>query len=276
MSETVDQKLAGISEQSAAQTPVPLSAIHIAPRKEIDDRPLWSAAMSPAVDDRPAFFRSEDTGDRLQERREREFDRRSRELDRRERELERRERELERRQREYEVDKARWMTEVAAAPRWQEAIERLQTRLDTELVVERQKGAAREAELESKLMAKVHETLEKERQLYGVIRMSDNEVNEMVENSVGYLLQSVSPRPLLQRIESNMTSGRGHRRSRAFPEPAIPLSRETGLRSGLRAGFRLWFPFRRLEARTRSICRHRRPLQQSYRNALKQRPEGGH
>ncbi|KAF8962091.1 hypothetical protein BDZ97DRAFT_2076584 [Flammula alnicola] len=124
------------------------------------------------------------------ERREREFDRQSRELDRRERELERRERELERRQREFDQDKARWMTEVRTAPFWQEAIDVLRNRIEMDLLAERNKALKREAELQSKVMKKVNKFLEQERQLHGVMRMSDNEANEMVENSVGYHQQS--------------------------------------------------------------------------------------
>ncbi|KDR72577.1 hypothetical protein GALMADRAFT_252714 [Galerina marginata CBS 339.88] len=127
----------------------------------------------------------------LFERREREIDRRERELDRRERELERRERELERRQREFDQDKARAAPDVHQGPHLQEAIDILSAKIEQSLLAERKKTVEREAAFEAKVMSKVNEVLENERQLYGVMRMSDNEVNEMVENSVGYLLQNV-------------------------------------------------------------------------------------
>ena len=125
------------------------------------------------------------------ERRERELDRRSRELDRREREFERRERELERRQREFEHDKARWALEVRAAPRWAEAVDALRARLDADLAMERRRALERETALEINVMRKVNEALERDRQMYGAMQMSDKEVNEMMETSVGYLMQSV-------------------------------------------------------------------------------------
>ncbi|KAF9482678.1 hypothetical protein BDN70DRAFT_874668 [Pholiota conissans] len=124
------------------------------------------------------------------ELREREVERRSREIDRRERELERRERELERRQREFEYDKARWTVEIRSAPQWHDALESLRERFDATLLAERKKAAEREAALEATLMRKVNDMLEKDRQMYGAMQMSDKEVNEMMESSVGYLLQS--------------------------------------------------------------------------------------
>lgn len=101
--------------------------------------------------------------------------------------------------------------------------------------MERKKIADREAELESKIMNKVNETLEKERQLYGVMRMSDHEVNEMVENSVGYLLQNVRLLLIsLLAFRSNIyfaKSGRRHRRQSEVPEPVVSLPRKASIGS---------------------------------------------
>jgi len=131
--------------------------------------------------------------EQMLERRERESDRKEREYDRRERELERRERELERRQREYERDRARWTAEVQAVQDsgWQRAFESLKNEISLNFLAERKKLIEREEQLEIKVMNQVNDVLEKERQLYGVMRMSDNEVTEMMESSVGYLLQNV-------------------------------------------------------------------------------------
>lgn len=124
------------------------------------------------------------------ERRERELDRQEREIDRRGREIDRRERELERRQREFDRERARWTTEMNTAPQWTTAIEALKSRIDTIIAQERLDWQKRETELEARVIKKVDEVLEREHQ---IMQMSDNEVNEMIENTVGYLLQKVSP-----------------------------------------------------------------------------------
>lgn len=128
---------------------------------------------------------------------ERELDRRSRELDRRERELERRERELERRMREFDSERARWSTEVKSAPAWSEALSTLAAQMDARFNEERKKAEEREVKwaraLQRGLLARVQEAIERERRLYGVPeRMSEQEVNELMESSVGWLMQSVS------------------------------------------------------------------------------------
>jgi len=123
------------------------------------------------------------------ERRERELERQERELDRRGREIDRRERELERRQREFDRDRARWTTEISTAPQWANAIEALKNKIDTVVLKERIDSEQREVELEARVMRKVNEVLEREHQ---IMQMSDNEVNEMIEDTVGYLLQKVS------------------------------------------------------------------------------------
>ena len=122
------------------------------------------------------------------ERRERELERQERELDRRSREIDRRERELERRQREFDRDKARWTTEISTAPQWTTAIEFLKNKIDTVIIKERMNSEQREMDLETRVMRKVNEALEREHQ---IMQMSDNEVNEMIEDTVGYLLQKV-------------------------------------------------------------------------------------
>ena len=122
------------------------------------------------------------------ERRERELDRQERELDRRSREIDRRERELERRQREFDRDKARWPTEVNTVPQWVTAIETLKKKIDAIIIKERMNSEQREEKLEARVMRKVNEALEREHQ---IMQMSDNEVNEMIEDTVGYLLQKV-------------------------------------------------------------------------------------
>ena len=123
------------------------------------------------------------------DRRERELERQERELDRRSREIDRRERELERRQKEFDRDRARWATEINTAPQWTTAIEALKNKIDAIVVKERINSEQRELELEARLMRKVNEALEREHQ---IMQMSDHEVNEMIEDTVGYLLQKVS------------------------------------------------------------------------------------
>ncbi|KAF8156999.1 hypothetical protein B0H34DRAFT_480667 [Crassisporium funariophilum] len=125
--------------------------------------------------------------ERTFDHRERAMERQEREIDRRGRELDRRERDFDRRAREFDLEKARW-AEVNTAPQWEGALETLRRKLQSEIGEERRKAARREQELEARLMKKVHEELERERQING-LRMSDNEVNEMVEDTVGYLLQ---------------------------------------------------------------------------------------
>lgn len=168
-------------------TPQRLSYSLSSPTALTNSRPD-APPQPPPPDSRAAFDEHEHWAS---ERRERELDRRSRELDRREREFERRERELERRQREFEHDKARWALEVRAAPRWAEAVDALRARLDADLAAERRRAVDREAALEINVMRKVNEVLERDRQMYGAMQMSDKEVNEMMETSVGYLMQSV-------------------------------------------------------------------------------------
>ena len=57
---------------------------------------------------------------------------------------------------------------------------------------ERKKAEAREAALEARIQQNLNESLEKERQAYyGYMQMSDHEVSEMVEDTVGYLMQKV-------------------------------------------------------------------------------------
>ena len=123
------------------------------------------------------------------DRRERELERQERELDRRSREIDRRERELERRQREFDRDSARWTTEINTAHQWTTAIEALKNKIDTIVIKERINSEQRELELEARVMRKVNEALEREHQ---IMQMSDHEVNEMIEDTVGYLLQKVS------------------------------------------------------------------------------------
>lgn len=123
------------------------------------------------------------------DRRERELERQERELDRRSREIDRRERELERRQREFDRDRARWTTEINTAPQWATAVEALKTKIDAIVIKERVNSEQREMELEARVMRKVNEALEREHQ---IMQMSDYEVNEMIEDTVGYLLQKVS------------------------------------------------------------------------------------
>ena len=125
------------------------------------------------------------------DRRERELERQERELDRRSREIDRRERELERRQREFDRDSARssWTTEMSTTPQWTTAIEALKNKIDAIIIKERSNTEKRELELEARVMRKVNEALEREHQ---IMQMSDNEVNEMIEDTVGYLLQKVS------------------------------------------------------------------------------------
>ena len=125
----------------------------------------------------------------LFEKREREMERQERELDRRAREIDRRERELERRQREFDRDRTRWTTEINTAPQWAIAIEALNNKIDAIVLKERLNSEQREEDLEARVMKKVNETLEREHQ---IMQMSDNEVNEMIEDTVGYLLQKVS------------------------------------------------------------------------------------
>lgn len=120
------------------------------------------------------------------ERREREIERQERELDRRGREIDRRERELERRQREFDRDRARWTTDIGTAPQWTTAIEALKNKIDTIILKERMNSEQREMELEARVIRKVNEVLEREHQ---IMQMSDNEVNDMIEDTVGYLLQ---------------------------------------------------------------------------------------
>ena len=125
------------------------------------------------------------------DRRERELERQERDLDRRSREIDRRERELERRQREFDRDSARWTTEINTAPQWTTAIEALKNRIDAIIMKERinsEQIQQRELELEARVMRKVNEALEREHQ---IMQMSDHEVNEMIEDTVGYLLQKV-------------------------------------------------------------------------------------
>ena len=123
------------------------------------------------------------------DRRERELERQERELDRRSREIDRRERELERRQREFDRDSARWTTEINTGPQWATAIEALKNKIDAIVIKERISSEQRELELEARVMRKVNEALEREHQ---IMQMSDHEVNEMIEDTVGYLLQKVS------------------------------------------------------------------------------------
>ena len=117
------------------------------------------------------------------------MERQERELDRRSREIDRRERELERRQREFDRDSARWTTEINTTPLWTTAIEALKNKIDAIVIKERINTEQRELELEARVMRKVNEALEREHQ---IMQMSDNEVNEMIEDTVGYLLQKVS------------------------------------------------------------------------------------
>ena len=123
------------------------------------------------------------------DRRELELERQERELDRRSREIDRRERELDRRQREFDRDKARWSTETNTTPQWTTSIEALKNKIDAIIIKERIDSQHRELELEERVMRKVNEALEREHQ---IMQMSDNEVNEMIEDTVGYLLQKVS------------------------------------------------------------------------------------
>jgi hypothetical protein len=123
------------------------------------------------------------------DRREWELERQERELDRRSREIDRRERELDRRQREFDRDKARWSTETGTTPQWTTSIEALKNKIDAIIIKERINSEQRELELEERVMRKVNEALEREHQ---IMQMSDNEVNEMIEDTVGYLLQKVS------------------------------------------------------------------------------------
>ncbi|KAJ3496788.1 hypothetical protein NLJ89_g10436 [Agrocybe chaxingu] len=160
--------------------------------------PSTTTTRRPA-DSRSGALRPEtlDLREQLIDRREREFERRDRELDRRERELERRERDLERRQREFEQERARAASSIssvargsssAGVPLLGQAVERLRKQVERDLLAERKKAEAREAELERRIMKRVNDALEKERQ---VMQMSDNEVHEMVNDTVGYLLQKV-------------------------------------------------------------------------------------
>ena len=151
-----------------------------------------------------------DYREQLLERREREFDRREREIDRRERELERRERELERRQREFDQEKARWTAGTHGPAQLDEAVKNLKKQLEKDLLAERKRAAEREAELEAKIMSQVNDALEKERQFYGLMRMSDNEVNAMVESSVGYLLQNVCSALFAETVAHLHILGRGN------------------------------------------------------------------
>ena len=124
------------------------------------------------------------------DRRERELERQERELDRRSREIDRRERELDRRQREFDRDRIRWSTEInTAPPQWTTAIETLKNKIDAIVLKERLNSEKRELELEARMMRKVNEALEREHQ---IMQISDNEVNEIIEDTVGYLLQKVS------------------------------------------------------------------------------------
>ncbi|KAF9556277.1 hypothetical protein CPC08DRAFT_711311 [Agrocybe pediades] len=157
-------------------------------RESVVERPKLNASRSntnPATQDL-------ELREQILERRERELDRKEREYDRRERELERRERELERRQREYERDRARWTSEAQVVPdvSWHKPFEALKHEIALNFTAERKRLIDREEQLETKIMNKVNSVLEQERQLYGVMKMSDHEVKEMMESSVGYLLQS--------------------------------------------------------------------------------------
>ncbi|PPQ69800.1 hypothetical protein CVT24_003076 [Panaeolus cyanescens] len=139
------------------------------------------------------------------DRRERELDRRERELDRRERELERMERELERRRRELEQDRARWETQTqmesymhaVAQPQinrtqeafpthWQTALDSFKKSLQAQILLERQEA---EIALESRIMRRVNEELAKERKMQEVMQMSEKEVNELMEDTVGHWLR---------------------------------------------------------------------------------------
>ncbi|CAA7268359.1 unnamed protein product [Cyclocybe aegerita] len=167
-------------------------------RDQAQVAPPLTTAPRGSADSRSAGLRSEtnlDLREQLIDRREREFERRDRELDRRERELERRERDLERRQREFEQERSRAATSIssvargsssAGVPLLGQAVERLRKQVERDLLAERKKAEAREAELERRIMKRVNDALEKERQ---VMQMSDNEVHEMVNDTVGYLLQ---------------------------------------------------------------------------------------
>lgn len=159
-----------------------------------------AAAAKVTAKDAPGQSAALDLRESILERREREFDRREREIDRRERDLERRERELERRQREFENDKGRWSSNGQNVPHWQETIESFKNQIKADLLAERKKAIEREALFEEKVIKKVNKILEHERQLYDVMRMSENEVNEMVESSVGYFLHTVRPESLSSEI----------------------------------------------------------------------------
>ena len=146
------------------------------------------------------FYKEKEAMEIQLDRRERELERQERELDRRSREIDRRERELERRQREFERDNPRWTnTEINTTPHWSTAIEALKSKIDAIVVKERintEKTLKRELELEARVMRKVNEALEREHQ---IMQLSDHEVNEMIEDTVGYLLHKVSPSFLLSR-----------------------------------------------------------------------------
>ena len=121
-------------------------------------------------------------------RREREHDRRERELDRREREIERRERELERRSRELEERFSQSEDSKDGGASWHKAIEDLRV----ELMVNVQKAIfLQQTEIEEKVMKQVNSALERERELYVSMSMADNDVNELVEDTVGYYLKKV-------------------------------------------------------------------------------------
>ncbi|KAF9529992.1 hypothetical protein CPB83DRAFT_851387 [Crepidotus variabilis] len=152
-----------------------------------------------------------DIREQLLDRRDREFERRDRELDRRERELERRERELDRREREFEQERTRastfvnglpmtaaLMTPTASTPpvaaelsaRLEREVAELKTQFQKSLADERKRSETREAQLEARIQRSLSESLDKERQTYyNFMQMSDHEVSEMVEDTVGYLME---------------------------------------------------------------------------------------
>ncbi|KAF9041344.1 hypothetical protein BJ165DRAFT_1488559 [Panaeolus papilionaceus] len=145
------------------------------------------------------------------DRRERELDRHERELDRRERELERMERELERRRRDFEQDRTRWETQTqmesylqaVAQPQinkpapsqetfpaqWQTALESFKKSLQAQITLERREA---ESALEARILRRVNDELAKERKMQEVMQMSDKEVNELMEDTVGHWLRKVS------------------------------------------------------------------------------------
>ena len=179
------------------QPPKPLSAEGDSTRSNLWDNPkapmtpsAWRTIKKPWQETVKFDHYKEKEAMEIQlDRRERDLERQERELDRRSRELDRRERELERRQREFDRDSARWMTEIDTAPQWTTAIEALKNRIDAIVIKERINSEQRELELEARVMRKVNEALEREHQ---IMQMSDHEVNEMIEDTVGYLLQKVS------------------------------------------------------------------------------------